>query len=229
MPRLNRIRFPGQLASLVDHAAPAVSARAWASRRAVAVMLDEPAVAIGRDEGPDPGRELVDDLRGPAPDALLLERLDEPLGAAVAGWLADVGGRVGEAEPAQCALEMRARVLGSPVATDGDSRGRRRVRPHRSALGRRRRSAPGRRIDRLAGRRLPRPWPTSGRRTRTPRPSRRLRCRPWFTADQVEAATARWVHWWNTARLHEASASGDIPPAEFEAAYHARQVSTEAA
>lgn len=50
---------------------------------------------------------------------------------------------------------------------------------------------------------------------------------PWLTADQVEAATARWVFWWNTARLHEAC--GDIPPAEFEAAYHARQVSSEAA
>jgi putative transposase len=50
---------------------------------------------------------------------------------------------------------------------------------------------------------------------------------PWLTAEQVEAATARWVHWWNTARLHEAC--GDIPPAEFEAAYHARQVSSEAA
>ena len=41
---------------------------------------------------------------------------------------------------------------------------------------------------------------------------------PWRTADQVELATAAWVSWWNEQRLH--SACGDIPPAEFEAAYH---------
>ena len=35
--------------------------------------------------------------------------------------------------------------------------------------------------------------------------------------EQVELATARWVHWWNAERLHEAC--GHIPPAEFEAAY----------
>ncbi len=50
---------------------------------------------------------------------------------------------------------------------------------------------------------------------------------PWRTADQVELATAAWVAWWNAERLH--SACGDIPPAEFEAAYHQRQATTEAA
>jgi putative transposase len=49
---------------------------------------------------------------------------------------------------------------------------------------------------------------------------------PWRTVDQVELATAAWVAWWNAERLH--SACGDIPPAEFEAAYHQRQA-TEAA
>ena len=34
-------------------------------------------------------------------------------------------------------------------------------------------------------------------------------------------ATARWVDFWNTRRLHEAC--GYLPPAEFEAAYHRRQ------
>ena len=50
---------------------------------------------------------------------------------------------------------------------------------------------------------------------------------PWQTADQVELATAAWVAWWNDQRLH--SACGDIPPAEFEAAYHSRLQATEAA
>jgi len=45
---------------------------------------------------------------------------------------------------------------------------------------------------------------------------------PWRTADDIEVATAAWVHWWNTARLH--GACGDVPPAEYEAAWHqARQ------
>jgi putative transposase len=51
---------------------------------------------------------------------------------------------------------------------------------------------------------------------------------PWRTADQVELETAAWVAWWNEERLH--SACGDIPPAEFEAAYHSQlQATTEAA
>jgi putative transposase len=43
----------------------------------------------------------------------------------------------------------------------------------------------------------------------------------WRSVEDVEAATARWVHWWNTDRLH--SACGDVPPAEYEAAYRATQ------
>jgi putative transposase len=50
---------------------------------------------------------------------------------------------------------------------------------------------------------------------------------PWRTLEQVELATARWVDFWNTRRLH--SACGDIPPAEFEAAYHQLRPTTEAA
>jgi putative transposase len=42
---------------------------------------------------------------------------------------------------------------------------------------------------------------------------------PWRTVAEVEAATSRWVHWWNTRRLH--SACGYLPPAEYEAAYWA--------
>lgn len=49
----------------------------------------------------------------------------------------------------------------------------------------------------------------------------------WRTAEQVELATAGWVDWWNRERLH--SACGDLPPAEFEAAYHAQREVTPAA
>jgi putative transposase len=41
---------------------------------------------------------------------------------------------------------------------------------------------------------------------------------PWRAVEQVELATAAWVDFWNTRRLHEAC--GYRPPAEFEAAYH---------
>ncbi len=44
---------------------------------------------------------------------------------------------------------------------------------------------------------------------------------PWRSLEQVELATARWVAWWNRDRLH--GACGDVPPAEFEAAYWHRQ------
>ena len=44
---------------------------------------------------------------------------------------------------------------------------------------------------------------------------------PWRSLEQVELATARWVAWWNRERLH--GACGNLPPAEFEAAYWHRQ------
>ena len=44
---------------------------------------------------------------------------------------------------------------------------------------------------------------------------------PWRTVDDVELATLGWVHWHNTERLH--GYLGDVPPAEFEAAYAAQQ------
>jgi putative transposase len=50
---------------------------------------------------------------------------------------------------------------------------------------------------------------------------------PWTTTEQVELATAAWVHWWNTQPLH--GASGDLPPAEYEAAYWATRQVAEAA
>jgi len=42
---------------------------------------------------------------------------------------------------------------------------------------------------------------------------------PWRSVGQLELDTGAWVHWWNTERLH--GACGDVPPAEYEAAYWA--------
>jgi putative transposase len=39
---------------------------------------------------------------------------------------------------------------------------------------------------------------------------------PWRTVAAVAVATAAWVAWWNTARLH--GTLGHVPPAEYEAA-----------
>src|SRR5512132_4191133 len=51
---------------------------------------------------------------------------------------------------------------------------------------------------------------------------------PWRTADQVELATLAWVDWWTRRRLH--GAVGDVPAAEYEAAYyHANREVEEAA
>jgi putative transposase len=40
---------------------------------------------------------------------------------------------------------------------------------------------------------------------------------PWRSVDDLELATLGWVTWFNTERLH--GTLGDIPPAEYEAAY----------
>jgi transposase InsO family protein len=44
---------------------------------------------------------------------------------------------------------------------------------------------------------------------------------PWKTVDEVELATLEWVHWFNNRRL--LGPIGDIPPAEFEAAYYRQE------
>jgi putative transposase len=43
---------------------------------------------------------------------------------------------------------------------------------------------------------------------------------PWKSLADVELATAEYVNWFNTRRLH--TAIGGIPPAEHEAAYYAQ-------
>jgi putative transposase len=45
--------------------------------------------------------------------------------------------------------------------------------------------------------------------------------RGWDDVDHVELATLGWVHWFNETRLH--GHCGDVPPAEFEAAFYAAQ------
>ena len=50
---------------------------------------------------------------------------------------------------------------------------------------------------------------------------------PWRSLEQVELATAEWVDWWNHRRLH--GATGDIPPAEFEALYYQQREAADAA
>ncbi|MDK1039528.1 MAG: IS3 family transposase, partial [Actinomycetota bacterium] len=44
---------------------------------------------------------------------------------------------------------------------------------------------------------------------------------PWKTVGDVELATLAWVHWYNTQRIHRYC--NDVPPAEFEDAYHAER------
>ena len=48
--------------------------------------------------------------------------------------------------------------------------------------------------------------------------------KPWRTIEDVEVATAEWVHWFNHRRLYEYC--GDIPPVELETAYYAQQPET---
>jgi transposase InsO family protein len=50
---------------------------------------------------------------------------------------------------------------------------------------------------------------------------------PWRSFEQIELATARWVDWYDSHRLH--SSIGDVPPAEFEAAYYANNTTVDAA
>ena len=50
--------------------------------------------------------------------------------------------------------------------------------------------------------------------------------KPWRTVEEVEFATLEWVHWFNTARLHEAL--GYSTPVAIEAAYYADNPRTSA-
>jgi putative transposase len=50
---------------------------------------------------------------------------------------------------------------------------------------------------------------------------------PWRSCEQLELATAGWVEWWNTRRLH--GAIGAVPPTEYEENYHRARHAIEAA
>ena len=47
-----------------------------------------------------------------------------------------------------------------------------------------------------------------------------IKPRPWRSLAEVELATAEWVDWYNTQRLH--SAIGHVPPEEYESIYYAQ-------
>ena len=48
---------------------------------------------------------------------------------------------------------------------------------------------------------------------------------PIRTVEDLELATASWVHWFNTRRLH--SKIGNVPPVEYEQSYYAHQPARE--
>jgi hypothetical protein len=81
----------------------------------VAVPLDEPLGVVELDEVGDGVAEVVEVVVEPGPQALFFEGLDPSFGAAVGLGFAEVGGVVGDAEPAQRALEVDRPVLASPV------------------------------------------------------------------------------------------------------------------
>jgi putative transposase len=51
-----------------------------------------------------------------------------------------------------------------------------------------------------------------------------IKDRVWRTRGQLELAILEYVYWFNHDRLHESL--DDIPPVEFEDAYHARPLTT---
>ena len=80
--------------------------------------LDDPGAVVGLPEPLQCQAELLDRLEAPQPRQVLLERTDEPLGAAVALGLADEGGRALEAEEADLGLEVVADVLAAVVVAE---------------------------------------------------------------------------------------------------------------
>jgi hypothetical protein len=86
-------------------------------RAQVAVPLDQPRGVVAVDEAADGLAQLVDGVVQLDPQALLLEGADPALGAAVGLRLAQEGGVVGDAEPADRAQEVARAVRRSPVVS----------------------------------------------------------------------------------------------------------------
>ena len=64
-------------------------------------------------------------------------------------------------------------------------------------------------------------WPRRPTGSTRPSASTGPTPRGWDDVDELELATLSWVHWFNEHRLH--GHCGDVPPAEFEAAFYAAQ------
>src|SRR4051812_10971568 len=80
--------------------------------------LDDPGLVVGLPEPLQCQPQLLDRLEAPQPQQVLLERADEPLGAAVALGLAHEGRRALHAEEADLPLEVVADVLAAVVVAE---------------------------------------------------------------------------------------------------------------
>jgi hypothetical protein len=87
------------------------------------VPPDQPAFVVGLPEVDQREAELLDVAEGPDPEQVLLQRPDEPLGAAVALGGAEEGRRGRGAEPGDLALEIAGHVLGPVIVADGEAAG----------------------------------------------------------------------------------------------------------
>src|SRR3954454_4823800 len=87
-------------------------------RGPVAVPLDDPALVVSPPKLLERQPQLLDGLEASHPEQVLLERPDEPLGAAVALGLADEGRRALHAEEADLDLEVVADVLAAVVVAE---------------------------------------------------------------------------------------------------------------
>ena len=85
--------------------------------------LEEPAVVVAVDEGPDHRSGLLEGFEVVQIDALFLERPEEALRDAVALRFTHVGGRGADAEPLDLGLELPGPVLRTPVGPQTEAQG----------------------------------------------------------------------------------------------------------
>src|SRR3954452_20012075 len=89
----------------------------------VAVPLDDPGLVVNLPELLERQAQLLDGGEGPDPEQVLLQRPDEPLGAAVALRLAHEGRRALDAGEADLGLEVVAHVLAPVVVAQPQAGG----------------------------------------------------------------------------------------------------------